>query len=208
LRAERAMSASRYTYCRSSHVPSCRSYMRPDVPVVEYNRHPGAGHDHRSAATPHAFLHSHQACAAGDVLRQDRMFSSSLPRFAGICRASFALCVRSNRLCSHVGRSMFSRTYSYVVFWRRGTTMKLLALVLLLCSAWFMTASVAGADCGWVLWSHRVEPHGEEWTPINEFTTAHDCLLAQVDKNAQLVANQKSGRFECYKANIDPRRSP
>jgi hypothetical protein len=43
---------------------------------------------------------------------QDMMFAGRMPRFAGTCRASFALWVRSNRLCSHVWRRMFSRAYT------------------------------------------------------------------------------------------------
>jgi hypothetical protein len=43
------------------------------------------------------------------------MFSGRMLRFSGICRASFALCVRSNRLCSHVWRRMFARAYTYML---------------------------------------------------------------------------------------------
>jgi Tn3 transposase DDE domain len=40
----------------------------------------GAGPDHRLAATPHVFFHSHSACAAGDVLRQDATVLRYAPR--------------------------------------------------------------------------------------------------------------------------------
>jgi hypothetical protein len=46
-----------------------------------------AGHDHRSAATPPAFLHSHPACAAGDVLRQKAAVLRYAPRVIRIARA-------------------------------------------------------------------------------------------------------------------------
>jgi hypothetical protein len=46
-----------------------------------------AGHDHRSAATPPAFLHSHPACAAGDVLRQKAAVLRDAPRVIRIARA-------------------------------------------------------------------------------------------------------------------------
>jgi|SRR5262245_5658012 len=40
----------------------------------------GVRPDHRSATTPHVFLHSHSACAAGDVLRQDATVLRYAPR--------------------------------------------------------------------------------------------------------------------------------
>jgi hypothetical protein len=59
---------------------------------VTYNRHPGAGPDHRSVATPHVFLHAHEACAAGGVLRQEATVRKYAPRVRLTQRAQkFAL---------------------------------------------------------------------------------------------------------------------
>lgn len=41
------------------------------------------------------------------------LFSGSLPRFSGMCLASFAPRVRRNLRRSQVGRLMFSHTYPY-----------------------------------------------------------------------------------------------
>jgi hypothetical protein len=57
--------------------------------------------------------HSHRACAGGAVLRQGGTFSGRIRRFSGTRRASFASCVRRNLSHSQVGRSMFSRPYTY-----------------------------------------------------------------------------------------------
>jgi hypothetical protein len=38
---------------------------------------------------------------------------TQMPRFSGVCLASFALCVRSNRGGPQVWRVMFSRPYGY-----------------------------------------------------------------------------------------------
>jgi hypothetical protein len=59
--------------------------------------------------------YSHHACAECAVLRQGVMFSGRMLQFSGTRRVSVASCVRSNRLCSHVWRRMFSRAYTYLL---------------------------------------------------------------------------------------------
>lgn len=61
-------------------------------------------------ATSSAFFHSHEACAAGDVLRSDVRFAGRRPRFSGTHLALFSPSLRRNCRRSQGRRFMFSRT--------------------------------------------------------------------------------------------------
>jgi len=94
--------------------------------------------------------------------------------------------------------------------------------LLLLCSAWLMSASVAGADCGWVLWGDRDFKH---MFPLRGFESIGDCLAEARSTAADLARAHKMGHatgtivtfrdedgtlvsaeYVCLPANIDPRK--